>query len=185
VIPSSLMRRLESLEANKLREFLARKNVALGLDLGLKLGYAIAVKNNGDKWQVLEGGVGSLDIKPKKYETTCTSYFKFLRFLDEIKPGQIFYEDIKYTPPKGTVGYGRLVHSFSTLISLRTVLEVWAEENGASLLAINPSKISSLIKVKSGRAKKEEAINFVKENFGIEVDHHGADALICLMIGLE
>jgi len=181
-----ILSNLENLATRHLEHIRRRYHIALGLDLGLDLGYALAVKK-GDNWELLDKGVGTLKLKKKADDLPATIYFRLFKFLDLVNPGVIFYEDIRYTPP-AKQGIGRLVRSFKILDSLRTILEIWATERGAALEAINPSKIASVIKeaTKSGIAKKEAAINFAKENFGVSgIDHHAADALLCLMVGLE
>jgi len=184
---------IEAPVEEKISSLVTNADRALGLDLGLELGYAVAERDKETgQWNINKDHVGVLNLRLRKNEVYATAFIKFWDFLEKIKPGRIFYEELYYTPRKKESTWGRFV-SRDILVSLRTILQLWASHNMISVEGVNPSKITAFLRKEvnefknpreSNLTKKMAAVTFVKKRFGIEVKHHTADAILCLLLGL-
>jgi len=166
------------------------KKIILSLDLGLNLGYVVGYFDE-DKFVVI--AIGTLNLNPKRRKkdsnNRCHVYRAFINFLNEVRPDKIYYEDIRYTPPKGCGGFGRLFVSLNILIALKAFLEDWACSNGCEVFAVNPSKITAFLRrfqPEIAKEKKEAAIRSANIILGHPVvDSHSADALLTIVVNEE
>jgi len=155
---------------------------ALGLDLGLHLGFAYALFSEAEKtWYMFPQGIGVVDLAPNRYETGFTCFLRLQEILNIVNPAVIFYELVKFTPmfeadvsPQAVVA--RVATSIELLGALRQTVLLWATDHGVPTIGI-PIQVIKKTATGSGKANKKDIIEACNKMFktDLSVDLAGAD----------
>lgn len=179
---------------NEVTQIKSPAKVALGLDLGLSLGYAYALYSPYElRWYIFSSAIGSLQLDKGKTETGFTAFLRLMAFLDIINPSYIFYEEVRFTPDVKTYGgkspsivVSRVATSAEIIGALRQTVLIWANEHGVPTVGVPIGEIKK-VATGSGKATKEDIIEACNERFGTEFgpqDSDAADAAFVLYSGL-
>ncbi|GIW58973.1 MAG: hypothetical protein KatS3mg087_0039 [Patescibacteria group bacterium] len=168
---------------NKVAQIKSTAKVALGLDLGLSLGYAYALFSPKElRWHIFSQAIGSLQLDKGKSETGFTAFLRLITFLDIINPSYVFYEEVRFTPDTKTYGgkspaivVARVATSAEIIGALRQTVLLWANEHEVPTVGIPIGEIKR-VATGSGKATKEDIINACNERFGTNFGPHDSDA---------
>ena len=123
--------------------------------------------------KLIEYGVEKLGDEKTTYENILLPAYKFAKkLIDETKAEKVVIEGIQYQSNLAT---------YRKLALLQGVLICLFAKNNYLYSIVEPSKWKSFCKIKGKKRQeqKENAINFVKDKFDIDVSSDEADA-ICM-----
>lgn len=173
--------------------------LAVGIDLGTKCGYAYAIVRPDKSWEFSPWYMGLWDLSAGRWDSGNISFLRLRKFLYELNPAAIFYEDVKYTPKQAVTRYNasriiaRAATSSELLGAFKHTLVTWAEDNKAYCTGIPIGAIKQRA-VGSGRANKEQVLEACNREFSVNFDietyqttgaDNVADAAFALMCGLD
>jgi Holliday junction resolvasome RuvABC endonuclease subunit len=173
--------------------------VAVGLDFGMRLGYAYSIGRPDGTWEMNPWFLGLCDLYPGRFDTGNLCFIRLERLLDLLNPGFIAYEDVKYTPEEKVTRYSaaRVVARAATASELLGAFKhtavSWARRHGAIATGY---PIGTLKKRMTGRgnAGKPDMVRACNAEFGTDFDPDTcettgaddiADAAAALRCGLE
>ena len=173
--------------------------VALGLDLATNCGYAYAVHRTPAAWEFNPWQMGVWDLAAGRYDTGGIIFLKLRRFLYEVNPALVFYEDVKYTPAEAITKFNaaqalaRAATSAELIGALKMTLVAWCTDHKVDCTGVPIGTIKKLATGK-GNANKELVIEACNQTFGTNFDptaykttgaDNVADAAWVLRTGLD
>lgn len=174
--------------------------LAMGLDLGTSTGYCVTYFNPLQPIEVpkLRFQMGQLDLSVGDYDSRGMMGCRLRAFLRKAAPDLLFFERVRYTPPKidkfnASAVMARAANAAELLGGLMMVVSEYAAETGTPL---HPIPIQAIKKraTNKGNANKEAVITAANATFGVDLpveDYESAgsdnvaDAAFCLLLGLE
>ena len=178
------------------------KKLAVGLDMATNTGVAFcyfdpkAPVTIADLQPVY---LGQWDLSCGNYESGALRFVRFLKFLRELSPDLIFFENVRYTPPGGlsmkTISQvmARVYPTAEFIGALKGILCAYAEENNIPCAGLDIGEIKKRATGR-GNANKEQMILAANDQFGSDFEVEGyentgvdnvADAAFILVRGLE
>lgn len=165
--PAAFARRLQGKAEGRFR--------VVGLDLGTNCGIAWSDIKPGDVWEDAVIVAGQLNLALGQYDTGPLRHIRLKQFLSVLAPDLIAFEDVKFTPDKGTFGgkgVGIIVARVSSAAELlggfKITLATWAEENGVPAHGYAIGQIKKYATGK-GSANKEAMITAANEKYGVSL----------------
>ena len=173
----------------------------LGLDLGSNCGYGWAYHRPGTPLtaaDILPHQLGQLDLSAGSYDSGAIRFVRLRHFLAAFRPDAVFYEHVRFTPPKLTkvnqhAILARTATASEFLGALKATVCTWCEEYGVPCTGFSIQTIKKRATGK-GNASKEDVIRACNETFGTTFELEGyensgvdniADASFCCLLGLE
>ena len=173
--------------------------IVLGLDMGTNCGYSYAIIRKDGSWEFNPWFMGLWDLSTGRYDSGNLGFLRLRRFLTEVSPCAIFYEDVKFTPGEAITKYNasrvlaRAATSSELLGAFRQIIMMWAEDHGAICAGV---PIGTIKRKATGRgvASKEDVIKACNAKFSTNFDietytttgaDNVADSAFVLVCGLE
>ncbi len=138
----------------------------LAIDPGTEMGYAYSVDG-----LVSPRYCGVVQLRGGRFEGGGMRFLRVRRWLDEMKPKEIYYEEVRRH--RGTDA----AHIYGGIVGMITS---WCEEHDVPYRGIPVGTIKKWA-TGNGRADKKMMVAAAKEKFGYEgEDHNEADAMFIL-----
>lgn len=179
-----------------------RARIVLGLDLGTSCGYCFSVwLPDGKKTKmqsILPEHMGQWDLSAGPYDSGAIRFVRLRRFLAEVRPDLVAYEDVKNTPAgMGGSSLAQLLARSSTaaelLATFRGTVATWCEEQDIPCTGF-PIGVLKKRATGKGNASKADMIEACNTLFGSNFDIEGyeqtgvdnvADAAFVNLMALE
>ena len=174
--------------------------LALGLDLGLKTGFAATYFDPQqpiglDQLMIWSG---QLDLSIGHYESRAVSGLRLTQFLFHAKPDIVFFEDVKHTPRQGPARMMASIIAQATTAAeffggLKMTVSQWAEQAGKPAVEVGIGDIKRRATMR-GNSNKEDIIRAYNALFSTDFDpttyeqtgvDNMCDATFALIFGLE
>lgn len=174
--------------------------LALGLDLGLKTGFAAAYFDPRQPFDLARTLIwsGQLDLSIGHYESRAVSGLRLTQFLFQANPDIVFFEDVKHTPRQGPSRLMASIIAQATSAAeffggLKMTVSQWAEQAGKPAVEVGIGDIKRRATMR-GNANKEDIIRAYNALFSTNFDplaytqtgvDNMCDATFALIFGLE
>ena len=174
--------------------------LAVGLDLGTNMGFAYDYFDP-QKPIVpdrLRPHMGVWDLSAGPYDSGAIRFVRLRRFLEQLQPDIVFYEDVKNDPAQAAMmtpaqAIARVATASELLGAFKATVCTWCEERDIPCTGF---KIATIKKraTNKGNAGKELMIAACNQHFGSNFETEGyatsgvdnvADAAWVLLLGLE
>lgn len=150
--------------------------IILGLDLGTNCGYCFGlVYKEKEEVVILPEYMGQWDLSAGPYDSGAIRFVRLRRFLNEVKPDLVAYEDVKFTPSEALTRFSaaRVLARASTSAELigafRATVVTWCEEKDIPCTGIPIGTIKKRATGK-GNASKELIIEACNKEFKTDFD---------------
>lgn len=174
--------------------------LALGLDLGLRTGFAATYYDPAKPFVLTEHAfwTGQLNLSIGNYESRAVSGIRLLQFLRKAQPDIVFFENVKHTPQMAPARLMASIIAQATSTSeffggLKMTVAQWAEMAGKPTVQVEISDIKRRA-TNRGNANKEDIIRAFNALFSSHYDpltyqqtgvDNMCDATFALIYGLE
>lgn len=174
--------------------------LALGLDLGLRTGFAATYYDPARPFVLTEQSfwTGQLNLSIGNYESRAVSGIRLMQFLRKAQPDIVFFENVKHTPQMAPARLMASIIAQATSTAeffggLKMVVSQWAELSGKPAVQIEISDIKRRA-TNRGNANKEDIIRAFNALFSAHYDpltyqqtgvDNMCDATFALLCGLE